>query len=421
LTDKIWLAADGSLQLPEDYRRRLNLKPGDAFVFSETDGGISIRPVDSPLKKVYVEPTALCNLNCPACIRSSWTDEAGQMPIALFKRLVSELKTIPTVETVAFWGFGEPLLHPDIIEMVSLAKSIGAKTELITNGLLLDQNMSEALVSAGLDTIVVSIDGTSPESYARARSGASFQDVYKNIQYLNRWRFLSTDTIPFLQDAKPEIGIEFVATRKNVAELPNLPKLALSIGASFVIVTNILPYAETFSKDILYRCSTGDRSGYSRTTWFPELSLASMDLQGQNVDALTGLLKHVHWLKPPVKFARPAGEWCPFVNEGALAVSWDGSLSPCVALMHSYTCYVIGRKKSIRRYNIGNLMTDSIRKIWCDAEYVNFRTRVLSFDFSPCLRCSGCELSESNEEDCFGNPFPTCGDCLWAGGFVLCP
>lgn len=48
--DKIRLAADGSLQLPEDYRRRFKLKAGDEFMFSETDGGISTRPVDPPLK-----------------------------------------------------------------------------------------------------------------------------------------------------------------------------------------------------------------------------------------------------------------------------------------------------------------------------------------------------------------------------------
>jgi hypothetical protein len=46
---------------------------------------------------------------------------------------------------------------------------------------------------------------------------------------------------------------------------------------------------------------------------------------------------------------------------------------------------------------------------------------VLNFEFSPCTLCDGCILSEKNEEDCYGNAFPTCGGCLWAQGIVQCP
>jgi len=35
--------------------------------------------------------------------------------------------------------------------------------------------------------------------------------------------------------------------------------------------------------------------------------------------------------------------------------------------------------------------------------------------------CGGCPLSETNGEDCYGNPAPVCGECFWAQGIVLCP
>jgi cholesterol oxidase len=38
-----------------------------------------------------------------------------------------------------------------------------------------------------------------------------------------------------------------------------------------------------------------------------------------------------------------------------------------------------------------------------------------------CTFCGGCDMSESNVEDCFGNEFPTCGGCLWSQGVVQCP
>jgi hypothetical protein len=46
---------------------------------------------------------------------------------------------------------------------------------------------------------------------------------------------------------------------------------------------------------------------------------------------------------------------------------------------------------------------------------------VQSFAFPPCTYCGGCEMSISNQEDCFGNHFPACGGCLWAQGVVQCP
>ena len=63
-----------------------------------------------------------------------------------------------------------------------------------------------------------------------------------------------------------------------------------------------------------------------------------------------------------------------------------------------------------------SLLLDAI-----EASYVAFRRRVAQFDFPPCPDCGSCELVASNEEDCLGNPFPVCGDCLWARGILQCP
>jgi hypothetical protein len=89
--------------------------------------------------------------------------------------------------------------------------------------------------------------------------------------------------------------------------------------------------------------------------------------------------------------------------------------------MHSYTCYVLGREKAIRRYTLGNVNDKALLHIYAGEEYRRFRARVVEFDFSPCADCGGCTLSESNEEDCYGNEFPVCGDCLWSRAIIQCP
>lgn len=43
------------------------------------------------------------------------------------------------------------------------------------------------------------------------------------------------------------------------------------------------------------------------------------------------------------------------------------------------------------------------------------------FDYAPCLFGGGCAVTETNDEDCYRNPAPVCGECLWAQGIVRCP
>ena len=112
--------------------------------------------------------------------------------------------------------------------------------------------------------------------------------------------------------------------------------------------------------------------------------------------------------------------YCPFIRPGSLAVSCHGGVSPCPPLLHSYTCYIRNRPKFFRRCEFGNLRIQSLKSIWQQPDYAAFRDRVRNFDFSPCTDCCGCEFAETNETDCHGNPFPVCGDCLWARGVLRC-
>jgi MoaA/NifB/PqqE/SkfB family radical SAM enzyme len=112
---------------------------------------------------------------------------------------------------------------------------------------------------------------------------------------------------------------------------------------------------------------------------------------------------------------------CPFIQKGTTVIGWDGGLSPCLPLLHHQASYLYRRERFARRYSIGNVLEHGLDELWNASEYVDFRRRVQNFDFSPCTLCGGCDLSETNDEDCFGNTFPTCGGCLWAQGVIRCP
>ena len=111
----------------------------------------------------------------------------------------------------------------------------------------------------------------------------------------------------------------------------------------------------------------------------------------------------------------------PFIEKGSLAIRWDGDVSPCLALLHDHKAYLHKYERSLKRHVVGNVLEQSIKDIWNKPEYLSFRKRIQEFDFSPCVLCGGCDLFESNQEDCIGSPIPTCGGCLWAQGIIQCP
>ena len=112
---------------------------------------------------------------------------------------------------------------------------------------------------------------------------------------------------------------------------------------------------------------------------------------------------------------------CPFIEKGSLAIRWDGDVSPCLALLHDHKAYLHKYERSLKRHTVGNVLDQSIEDIWNKPDYLTFRRRVQEFNFSPCVLCGGCELFESNQEDCIGSPIPACGGCLWAQGIIRCP
>ena len=383
-------------------------------VNEETREELQRCPADPLLTKIYVEPTTACNLNCPICMRRSWSEPGGTMEMETFNRIVAGIDSMPSVRKMSFWGIGEPLLHPHIWEMVAMAKKQRLQTELITNGLLLDQEMAERLLGASLDTLIVSIEGgVSSGSETRPREGAP-ELVYQNVKNLHRLRRR-------MAKHNPETGIEFVLTRSNLSQLSEIPRIASTLEARSIILTNLLPYTEEQMDEILYWRPVAGVYPEAGSGSIPEIRIPSMD----GLEEFTKPVRELLQLARDAGFLprRPvgSGEYCPFIGEGSMTVSWDGGVSPCIALMHSYTCFVRGRRKAIREYKLGSVRQADLAEIWNSEEYRGFRARVSQFSFSPCLTCGGCHLSGANEEDCFGNPFPVCGDCPWARGIILCP
>jgi MoaA/NifB/PqqE/SkfB family radical SAM enzyme len=403
----------GRLILPPEVIHRYGLQPGAKVYLSKRENVLSLRRPVSHLAKVYVEPTNACNLNCRTCIRNSWQEPLGQMSQATFQRVLQGLPAFSPVPTVFFGGFGEPLAHPDIIEMVTQAKALGASVELVTNGTMLTRCLSRQLIEAGLDLLWVSLDGATPQSYADVRLGAEFANVLGNLR-----EFRNAQQAAYR--ITPHLGIVFVAMKRNVGDLPALVTLGRQLGAKHFLVSNVLPYTEEMCQEVLYTRAVTNMI-YETTQPESSLELTRLDVNEITRKPLYQILHGDQSLSFAGVSPSEGNDRCPFIESGATAISWEGYLSPCLPLLHSHVSFLLKRERLSRHFQVGNIMERTLKDLWNAPEYLALRKRVQTFDFSPCTSCGGCFLAEANEEDCFGNTFPTCGGCLWAQGVIRCP
>ena len=139
-----------------------------------------------PIRMDY-EVVSRCNFRCVMCMVRDWPGgkRAEDLPLADFKRSLNELYGLVEIK---LQGLGEPLLHPDICEMVAEAARRHIWTRLTVNGSLLHVNQNYArLIDADPGEVQVSIDGASKQVFEQIRQGAWFEKVVANARLLNRY------------------------------------------------------------------------------------------------------------------------------------------------------------------------------------------------------------------------------------------
>jgi MoaA/NifB/PqqE/SkfB family radical SAM enzyme len=411
----LWVEVDeqGRLVMPPEVAEQYGLKPGAKMRVESHGHGFKMhRPVQQ-LTKVYIEPTVACNLDCITCFRNAWDQPMGRMTEETFASILAGLKAMDPIPNVYFGGIGEPLFHPRTVDWIKQVKALGVKVEMITNGTILTEKKAREVIDSGLDVLWVSLDGATPEGFADVRLGAELPQVVGNVRRFGNMR--KGGHFP-----KPEIGVAFVAMKRNIDELPGIIRLGRSLRAKYFSVSNLQPATPEMQADRLYQ-KTLTNPAYLPSRSVPYLSLPKMDFNADTREALFEAFNS----GCNVSFAGNnwggANDVCNFIESGSLSIAWNGDVSPCWPLMHNHTSFLHNKPRQVRKHVIGNVRERQVEALWLDPAYVEYREKVQRFAFAPCTFCGGCEMSEANQEDCLGNEAPACGGCLWAQGVIQCP
>lgn len=371
---------------------------------------------ETPIK-LYIEPTSLCNLNCEMCFRKSWIDEKyGNIRLDAVQKLMDEPLFCDGVNTVFFGGMGEPLFHPQILDMIALAKKRGKRVELITNGTTIDRSMVEKLVELGLDELWVSIDSFDPEGYGKIQVGSSFSQVVKNLEGFNAVR----------EGSFTKLGLTFVVMKSNILQLMEFEHFADYIQADDVNISNMIPNTpemekETLAYQTIFEDNIHPHYYDKENTLVAMVRMTEDDLiENPGIEKLLDRYRSLLWRGKPLLRKENS---CRFITDGTCFVRWDGSVSPCMGMLHSAHTCLHGSVRTVMHHSFGNIYESSLADVWYSEDYAAYRRRVAAYNFAPCTFCGGCVRREGNADDCINiqSSTPVCSACLWGQGVARCP
>ena len=151
----------------------------------------TVVPLKAPFV-LYIDPCGICNFNCYfcPCYRSDYRKEERHtmMSFELFQKIVDDMEEFEEpVKVVYLYGFGEPLMNPELTRMARYLKDkhVCREIRMYTNGKLLQPKMNRLLVESGIDLIRVSLEGLSADQYRDiCRVELDFHHFVDNIRDL---------------------------------------------------------------------------------------------------------------------------------------------------------------------------------------------------------------------------------------------
>jgi radical SAM protein with 4Fe4S-binding SPASM domain len=218
--------------LPTDGENRTCLP--DAYRLSEDEARGSVAQ-QSP-RVVFIEVTNHCNLLCDTCPRTFIATEHPRTLV--WDDFIHIVEQFPHLRRAVLHGIGEPLLNKDLPRMVEHLKARGVTVLFNTNATLLDEGWGRALIASGLDELRCSMDGADPQTYTRIRGAPLWHRVVQNLTaFTHLQRELNAD--------HPRVSIWMTGVRENIAELPNLVRLAAHMGVPEIYVQRMVYYLDT--------------------------------------------------------------------------------------------------------------------------------------------------------------------------------
>ena len=291
---------------------------------------------------ISIEPTTACNLRCPECPSGlrAFSRPTGNLKQDFFRKTIDELHK--QLIYLIFYFQGEPYINPGFLDMVKYAKDKGIYTITSTNGHFLNDANAKKTIESGLDRMIISVDGTTQETYENYRKEGNLEAVLQGARNIVKWK-------KEMNSATPHTIFQFLVVKPNEHQIDEIYKLAEEIGIDEVKLKTAQVYEYEKGNDLIPTIEK-----YSR---YKKNSDGTYSVKNK-------LLNHCWKL------------W------HACVITWDGLVVPC--------CF---DKDATHR--LGDMKEKPFKEIWQGEDYDKFRKQLLKGrdQIDICKNCTeGCKV-----------------------------
>ncbi len=321
-----------------------------------------------------LEPTFRCNLLCEMCPRFSSEDPYLDMAAQTYQRICDAMGYAHTVD---FTGWGEPMLHPRIYEMVAEARGRGCAATMTSNGTVFNERNSLRLIEAGMNRLTISVDGMTAETFEAIRTGASFDKLTRDLA-----RFSG---LIEREKSGLELGVAFTLQKGNAGELELIVPWLRKVGARVLHLKqlNVISNRDDWERSFLeYRLSPRRENGGRLARLEQRL------LEVKEEAEAAGLRVLIHSELPLTD--RMEGRHCLATPLESVYFSFEGRVAPCCHFGHHVSRYFEGQFHPPKSLFYGDIRTQTLEEIWEHPAFESFRHGFETRDFPP--ECRTCYL-----------------------------
>ncbi len=286
---------------------------------------------------ISIEPTTSCNLRCPECPSGlrSFTRPTGMLQQTLFTNVIDQLAS--KLSYLIFYFQGEPYLNPGFLDMVHYASNKGIYTATSTNAHYLTNENAKRTLASGLDRLIISIDGTTQDTYQAYRIGGSLEKVIEGTRQIVALK-------KQLKSKTPHIVFQFLVVKPNEHQVPEVYRLAKQLGVDEVVLKTAQIYDYENGSDLI-----PDQDKYSR---YRKSSSGKFEIKN-SLDNHCWKMWH------------------------SCVITWDGRVVPC--------CF-----DKDAHFVLGDLNKNTFEEIWFGEQYNQFRSTLLKSrkEIEICKNCT---------------------------------
>ncbi len=298
----------------------------------------------------------LCNFRCPMCWIQNLTpeeyawqksrDKENVLTLsdyeALFRSISFGLREVNVV------GGGEPLIHPDIVDIFRVIKRRKLIGSLISNGALLNETVAREMIEMCWNVTRISVNAGDAATFKAVNGVDVFCKVVNNLKIFNKIRHESG------VEKQVKLVVFHVIQKENLESIDKLFQVAETTGADFIEFDLVMPFSPKFalSADEMTRAS----AAISKHSELSPIPCNSDEILSQLM-----LAENTEKLDKPFVPAR----FCS-VGFDQTFITSDGEVLPC--------CF--------SSEVMGNLHKTSFDKIWFSEKYTKFRKRLMKGRFA---------------------------------------